>query len=343
MGVDERLSLEAVSEHTLIALEHRHRYQFAKAACRDRRVLDLCCGIGYGSELIAEVAAAVVGVDRDAAAIDTAQATVGHRSAATFVAADALDHLRRLEPEDIDVVLCFEGLEHLPHVEDVAAQLLRLVRGGVGIIVSVPNSATFGERNEFHLTDFDLVSARTLFGDLPELVVAYQTHAEGSLIRGEAAGPVRAEVGLDGEQDLDWANHFLLLAGVDSDALLGAADASLHLAVAPVNHRYMRGLEEANRALQAANGRLGRERLGLGAGGGASAVLRREDELELAREEIRQCRHRIGVLEEETRRLAEQAAAAMGERDAYRRAHVAVHSSRLTNLAARVAGHRFSR
>src|SRR5207302_1364446 len=154
-----------------------------------------------------------------------------------------------------------------------------------------------------HLTDFDLASARALFGDLPELVVAYQTHAEGSLIRGEAAGPVRAEVGLDGEQDLDWANHFLLLAGVDAEALLGSADASLRLAVAPVNHRYMRSLEEANRALRAANGRLGRDRLGLGAAGGASAVLRREEEAELAREEIRQCRHRIGVLEAEVQRL----------------------------------------
>jgi hypothetical protein len=143
-------------------------------------------------------------------------------------------------------------------------------------------------------------------------------------------------VELSGEQDLDWANTFLVLAGVDAEALLSPADAALHLAVAPVNHRYMRHLEQANRGLLAVNGRLARERLGLGAAGAASAGLRREDTLALAREEIRQCRHRIGVLEAEVESLR-------AERDGHRRADVAVHSSRLTNLAARVAGHRFQR
>ncbi len=336
MGVDERLSLEAVSEHTLIAAEHRHRYAFALPACAGRRVLDLCCGVGYGSGMIAAVAESVLGVDRDAAAVDAAQASVGKRTGARFVAADALDHLRALEPEDVEVIVCFEGLEHLPDVDRVAEQLVRLVRGGVGMIASVPNSATFEEANEFHLTDFDLESARALFAALPDAVVAYQNHAEGSLIRGDAGGTARAEVELSGEQDLDWANTFLVLAGVDAEALLSPADAALHLAVAPVNHRYMRHLEQANRGLLAVNGRLARERLGLGAAGAASAGLRREDTLALAREEIRQCRHRIGVLEAEVESLR-------AERDGHRRADVAVHSSRLTNLAARVAGHRFQR
>lgn len=336
MGADERLSLEAVSEHTLIAAEHRHRYAFALPACAGRRVLDLCCGVGYGSEMLAGVARSVVGVDRDAAAVDTAQATVGRRSGARFVAADALEYLRALEVADVDVIVCFEGLEHLPEVEKVAEQLVRLVEGGVGMIVSVPNSATFEEDNEFHLTDFDLASARALFAALPDVVVAYQTHAEGSLIRDRAAGRVRAEVEIDGEQDLDWANTFVLLAGVDTDALLGTADAALHLAVAPVNHRYMRHLEQANRSLHATNNRLARERLGLGAAGGASAVLRGEDALAASREEVAQCRHRIGVLKAELETLR-------AERDAHRHAYVVVHASRLTNLAARVAGHRFDR
>jgi SAM-dependent methyltransferase len=336
MGVEERLSLDAVSEHTLIAVEHRHRYAFALPACAGKRVLDLCCGAGYGSEMIAAVADTVTGVDRDAAAIDTAQATVGARTSAQFVAADALDHLRRVEPADVDVIVCFEGLEHLPDVDKVAEQLVRLVAGGAGLLASVPNSATFEEENEFHLTDFDLPSARALFADLPDAVIAYQNHAEGSLIRGEQAPSVQVEVQLDGEQDLGWANHFLILAGVDHEALLSGASAALHVAVAPVNHRYMRGLERANRSLQATNAQLTRERLGLGAAGGAAAVLRREDELESTRGERDEARARADE-------LAARADALQAERDDYRRAWMAVTSSRLTNLAARIAGHRFER
>ncbi len=336
MGVEERLSLDAVSEHTLIAAEHRHRYAFARPACAGKRVLDLCCGVGYGSEMLAAVAESVVGVDRDVAAVDTAQATVGARTSAQFVAADALDHLRRLEPEDVDVVVCFEGLEHLPAVEKVADQLARLVQGGVGLIASVPNSATFGEENEFHLTDFDLPLARKLFAGVPGTVFAYQNHAEGSLIRGEDAPTVAVEVQLDGEQDLDWANHFLILAGVDHEALLSAANAQLHLAVAPVNHRYMRGLELANRSLQAANAQLSRERLGLGAAGGAAAVLRREDEVAQLRMELAHAHQLVATLEAD-------AAEWRRERDDYTQAHAALRSSALTRLAARLAGYRVDR
>ena len=61
----------------------------------------------------------------------------------SFVAADALAYLRGLEPDALDVIVCFEGIEHLDDVEYVARELVRLVRGGVGMIASVPNSATF--------------------------------------------------------------------------------------------------------------------------------------------------------------------------------------------------------
>lgn len=333
MGVDERLSLDAVSAHTLIAIEHRHRYAFAAAACTGRRVLDLCCGTGYGSAMLAEVAQTVVGVDRDAAAVDTAHAAVGARPGVSFVAADALDYLRSVEAGIFDLVVCFEGLEHLPHVDQVAAQLVRLVDGGAGLIASVPNSSTFEEQNEFHLTDFDLQAVRALFAAVPDLTIAYQTHAEGSLIRGRSAGAVRAEVQLQGEQDLDWANHFLVLAGVDTGALLDAAGAALHLAVAPANHRYMRHLEQGNRALSAANARLARERLGLGAAGAASTVLRREDELEGLRTQLARGHTRQLQLEAELRAL-------WAERDRCRPAWAALRSSRLATLAVRVAGRR---
>lgn len=330
MGVEERLSLDAVGAHTLIAAEHRHRYRFAAPAAAGRRVLDLCCGAGYGTHLLAAVAASVVGVDRDAAAVDTAQA---HSSAENvrFVAADALNHLRALEPSEVDLIVCFEGLEHLPAVEEVFAQLARLVEGGVGLIASVPNSLTFEEANEYHLTDFDLPTLRRLVAGLPGATIAYQNHAEGSLIRGEAVRPVQVVLEADGELELDWANHFVVLAGVDTNALLDPGSSLMHLAVAPVNHCHMRNLERANRELHAVNARLSREHLGLGAAGAASAVLRAD-----ARRGGTEHDAQLAALEQELSVLR-------AERAEYRRAWVAVHSSRLTNLAARLAGHRFER
>ena len=43
--------------------EHYARYLFATRLCRGKRVLDLGCGCGYGSALLAEAAARVTGID----------------------------------------------------------------------------------------------------------------------------------------------------------------------------------------------------------------------------------------------------------------------------------------
>ncbi len=45
--------------------EHFHRYLFAAEFCREKRVLDVACGEGYGCHLLSQVAAQVVGVDID--------------------------------------------------------------------------------------------------------------------------------------------------------------------------------------------------------------------------------------------------------------------------------------
>ncbi len=79
MEIVERLTLEAAQADTMLASEHRQRYDFVAPLLSDLRVLDLCCGSGYGTAILAARAREVVGVDRDVATIETAQATIGAR------------------------------------------------------------------------------------------------------------------------------------------------------------------------------------------------------------------------------------------------------------------------
>ena len=58
-----------------IAHEHWHRYAFARRYVTGKRVLDAACGEGYGSALLAGLAAQVTGIDIDAAAIAHARAS----------------------------------------------------------------------------------------------------------------------------------------------------------------------------------------------------------------------------------------------------------------------------
>src|SRR5258708_5571990 len=56
----ERLT---ASIHGQVEIEHYHRYLFARGFCRDRDVLDVASGEGYGAAQLAQVAAQVVGVE----------------------------------------------------------------------------------------------------------------------------------------------------------------------------------------------------------------------------------------------------------------------------------------
>src|SRR5438093_10255188 len=52
-----------------IGYEHLHRYAFATQFVRNKRVLDLASGEGYGSNLLAKTAKQVVGIDIDEQAV----------------------------------------------------------------------------------------------------------------------------------------------------------------------------------------------------------------------------------------------------------------------------------
>ena len=52
-----------------IQLEHIHRYLLAQEYSKDKEVLDIACGEGFGSALLAKTARRVVGIDIAAEAV----------------------------------------------------------------------------------------------------------------------------------------------------------------------------------------------------------------------------------------------------------------------------------
>ena len=48
-----------------LAYEHLHRYAYAAALVKGKRVLDLACGEGYGSKMLAETASSAVTFRKD--------------------------------------------------------------------------------------------------------------------------------------------------------------------------------------------------------------------------------------------------------------------------------------
>ena len=309
MGVQERLTLQAVGQPTLIAAEHIHRYEFAAGLCDGARVLDLCCGSGYGGEILAGSATSVHGVDYDAATIDLAAATLGDDRRLTFEVADAMTVLRRELAGQFDAIVCFEGLEHLPDPEGAVRELRRHAAAGVAVICSVPNSRGMGEENEFHVTDFGYEEAGAAFAGFPDAVVVHQFLAEGSVIVIDRAGELDARLHGVERAEPQYANHFILVCGIAADVLGGAHRGRMQMAMAPNYNRYMQDLERANVQLRRRNHELARGLLGKAGSAAPSYVQKAEAriaELEGQLVDQQRLEHALEQERRATRRVAEQ-------------------------------------
>jgi SAM-dependent methyltransferase len=148
----ERFTPECVRE---IWYEHWHRYLFARRLVAGKRVLDAACGEGYGSALLADAAAEVVGVDIDAPSIAHARERYGRRTNLTFETGNAiaLDY----PAGRFDLVVSFETLEHLSAQEELLAGFARVLTDDGVLIVSSPDKHEYREvagfKNEFHVRE----------------------------------------------------------------------------------------------------------------------------------------------------------------------------------------------
>lgn len=304
MDIVERLSVADVSGATLVASEHVHRYALASRFFAGRRVVDLCCGVGYGTEILANEANEVIGVDVDAGAIETARQTFGDRPDVRFEVADATQWLGSADADSVEAIVCFEGLEHLPDLAGALDQLQVLAARGTQMVLSVPNSETFGEDNEFHVTDFGPESVAALAARFDDVTVVHQFLAEGSIIlRGENPLPEQARVVLGERAEGAYANHFLLLVNVAESPDKILPESKLELSVAPQFNRWARHIERANQELWVTNARLARGQRGTFDAAAASLM----DNAERAEERVAQAEERYWAMHLEAKTNRERA------------------------------------
>jgi 2-polyprenyl-3-methyl-5-hydroxy-6-metoxy-1,4-benzoquinol methylase len=151
---------------------HLDRYAFAaRHIPSGARVLDLACGVGYGSALLRESGAgSVVGVDISVEAIEEANEAY-RRDGIEF----ALCDYRAFDPGwrpsgaalplalegDFDAIVSLETIEHVPDPDHFIATLITRLRPGGLFIGSVPITPSM-DGNPHHLTDFSSASFRRL-------------------------------------------------------------------------------------------------------------------------------------------------------------------------------------
>jgi len=128
---------------------HEVVYQRLSDRCAGRDVLEAGCGEGYGADLIADVARAVIGLDYD-------DATVAHVRA-NYPRVDMRHgNLAELPLPDgsVDVVVNFQVIEHLWDQPQFIAECLRVLRPSGLLLMSTPNRVTFSPGRDTPINPF---------------------------------------------------------------------------------------------------------------------------------------------------------------------------------------------
>ena len=122
-----------------IRRDHRERYCLAATLIPDHAwVLDVACGIGYGSRIMAELARPemIIGVDISPDAIGYGLEHY-HHPRVNLLCGDALK--LDLGGQRFDVIVSFETLEHIEEDRAFLANLRRLLAPEGLLIISTPN------------------------------------------------------------------------------------------------------------------------------------------------------------------------------------------------------------
>jgi SAM-dependent methyltransferase len=166
---------------------HLERYRFAAEHARPGRLLDLACGVGYGTRLVADARPAVVsalGVDLSHDAVAYAQ----REYADTRVEYRQADGMAFADAEGFDTIISLETVEHVPDPDALFSRLVGLLRPGGVLVSSVPTTPSV-DLNPHHASDFTEREFREMggshglrvVGELPQV----QSHNPLELMGGQ--------------------------------------------------------------------------------------------------------------------------------------------------------------
>lgn len=135
-------------------IDHLHRYALVFDYIKDKVVLDIACGEGYGSNLICQRAQYVYGVDIDLETISRAQQKYNkHNLSFQTGSVDLIP----IEANSIDVVVSFETIEHHDKHEEMMLEIKRVLKPDGIIIISTPDKYFYTDKrnfnNEFHVKE----------------------------------------------------------------------------------------------------------------------------------------------------------------------------------------------
>jgi 2-polyprenyl-3-methyl-5-hydroxy-6-metoxy-1,4-benzoquinol methylase len=202
----ERVDPEVADDNFI---NHFKVYKFIAQIARGRRVLDIGCGTGYGTDYLRQMGAQAVGIDIAKTAVSYAQRQYPE---VRFAMMDA----QKLEfpAASFDLVVSTENFEHLHdqagHIREVRRVL---ARGGIAFIAT-PNPEMFldAPHNPYHTHEAAFAELKAMLAAVFSEVVILENQSVPSSERGRqlrSARHAKGEIGILPESSFEIFGHHL--------------------------------------------------------------------------------------------------------------------------------------
>lgn len=122
---------QAAGRHGRFLARYMHAAQFAQGG----RVIDIACGSGYGAAWLAQRARSTLGLDLDEQMLDCARRTWSGPN----LSFDRHDLHQPLPQQGLDLICCFETLEHVRDTSACVRNLAAALSPGGLAMISIPN------------------------------------------------------------------------------------------------------------------------------------------------------------------------------------------------------------
>jgi 2-polyprenyl-3-methyl-5-hydroxy-6-metoxy-1,4-benzoquinol methylase len=194
--IPNELSRDEATGYSTLQI-HLERYRYA---CKHvtGNVMDAACGVGYGSEMLAECSTvlSVTGVDVDGPSIAYAK----QNYASGKVSYHHGDILQYPAKRAFDSIVSLETIEHVFRPRDLVAKFCQLLKPGGMLIASVPITPSV-DANPHHVTDFSAKSFQRLLSEagfsITDKFLQIQKYKAGSILmrKEKRAKSIRTNLG----------------------------------------------------------------------------------------------------------------------------------------------------
>ena len=171
-----------------IYLEHMIRYFFASQFVKDKEVLDIACGSGYGTDhLLKKGAKKIIGVDISEETISYCKNRYKEEKISFKVG--SVEKIP-LEDNSVDVVISFETIEHVNENAQncFMKEIKRVLRPDGVFVVSTPNSIVFPKGNPFHIKELNYEEfSFVLKSNFKNVEIFFQDNIECGFISSKAS------------------------------------------------------------------------------------------------------------------------------------------------------------